>query len=88
MVKPPLTVLFRHVPVGLLQLQWLTQVVLQQLELRVDGDPVVGPLEPNLLIVVGKALDVDRTDLDVHRVQLELHLAGDDRMHHTRVPDR
>jgi len=34
------------------------------------------------------ALDVDRTHLDVHGVQLELHLAGDDRVHPGRIAHR
>lgn len=40
-----------HVTIALVQLQ-RPDVVLQQLEVRIDGDTVVGPLEAHFLIVV------------------------------------
>lgn len=102
-------VLLGHIAVRLVQLQRLAQIVLQQFQLRIEGDAVASPFQAHFLIVVGNwrrreieimslgcictqistltALDVDRTDLDVHRIQLELHLARDNRMHPGRIPN-
>lgn len=81
-------VLFHAVAAHLPELQGCAHVVLQQLESGVDRDAVLTPSQPQLVVVVGEALDVHGAQLDVHRVELELHLAGHDGVHACRVAHR
>lgn len=82
-----IAVFFWHIAIRLFQLQWRAQVVLQQLQLGIYVDAVFGPLEADFGVAVREALDVNWADLDVHGVELELHLTGDDRMQSCGIAD-
>lgn len=73
-------VLFRHVTIGLFQVHWRPEMVLQKLQFRVDVDSVLRPLQTDLRVAVREALDVNRAYLDIHRVKLKFHLTCNDRM--------
>lgn len=145
-----ITMFLGHITISFVQLQ-RPNVVLQQLQVRIDRDAIVGPLKSYFLIIVrnwnqtyidiqydqqsqnqskinnNKAcshpaaktdwwwwwyiilwkcskidwfvcecvcviyllttFDINRADLNVHRVQLELHLAGNDRVHASCIPN-
>lgn len=74
------SVLLRHVAIGLLELQRSSQVVLQKLQLRIDVDAIFRPLQADLGIAVREALDVDWTNLYVHGIELEFHIIDIDNM--------
>lgn len=74
------SVFLGHVAVGFLQMQWRSQVVLQQFQFRIDVHAILSPFQPDLRVAVREALDVDRTNLNVHGIELELHLTSYDCM--------